>query len=154
MGNVLAHAGKQGCRVVAAFIAAAFAQEDTETARSQWRQSRPRAKARVADQRKIAKLTALTDEAETDMLAFMSFPKDRRPKIHWTNPLERLNGEIKRRTEVVGIFPDDDAITRLVGAILLEQNDEWAVDRARYMTLETVAPLSDDPFVTLPAAAA
>jgi putative transposase len=84
----------------------------------------------------------------------LSFPKDHRPKIHLTNPLERLNGEIKRRTEVVGIFPNEDAITRLVGAILLEQNDEWTVQRARYMTLETIAPLSDDPFVKLPAAAA
>ncbi|TJV69728.1 MAG: hypothetical protein E5X84_40230, partial [Mesorhizobium sp.] len=55
-----------------------------------------------------------------------------------TNPIERLNGEIKRRTEVAGIFPNDDAIVRLVGAILLEQNDEWAVQRARYMTLETI----------------
>jgi len=148
MRNVLAHAGKQGRRVVAAFIATAFAQEDAETARSQWRQ--------VADQirPKIAKLAALMDEAETDVLAFMSFPKDHRPKIHSTNPLERLNGEIKRRTEVVGIFPNEEAITRLVGAILLEQNDEWAVQRARYMTLETIAPLSDDPFVKLPAAAA
>jgi transposase-like protein len=147
MRNVLAHAGKQGRRVVAAFIATAFAQEDAETARSQWRQ--------VADQirPKIAKLAALMDEAETDVLAFMSFPKDHRPKIHSTNPLERLNGEIKRRTEVVGIFPNEEAITRLVGAILLEQNDEWAVQRARYMTLETIAPLSDDPLVTLPAAA-
>jgi transposase-like protein len=148
MRNVLAHAGKQGRRVVAAFIATAFAQEDAETARSQWRQ--------VADQirPKVAKLAALMDQAETDVLAFMSFPKDHRPKIHSTNPLERLNGEIKRRTEVVGIFPNEDAITRLVGAILLEQNDEWAVRRARYMTLETIAPLSDDPFVKLPAAAA
>jgi transposase-like protein len=148
MRNVLAHAGKQGRRVVAAFIATAFAQEDAETARSQWRQ--------VADQirPKVAKLAALMDAAETDVLAFMSFPKDHRPKIHSTNPLERLNGEIKRRTEVVGIFPNEDAITRLVGAILLEQNDEWAVQRARYMTLETIAPLSDDPFVKLPAAAA
>ena len=74
----------------------------------------------------------------------MTFPKEHRAKIHSTNPLERLNGEIKRRTEVVGIFPNEAAITRLVGAILLEQNDEWAVQRARYMTLETIAPMRDD----------
>ena len=148
MRNVLAHAGKQGRRVVAAFIATAFAQEDAETARLQWRQ--------VADQLrpKVAKLATLMDQAEADVLAFMSFPKDHRPKIHSTNPLERLNGEIKRRTDVVGIFPNEDAITRLVGAILLEQNDEWAVQRARYMTLETIAPLSEDPIFKLPAAAA
>jgi len=74
--------------------------------------------------------------------------------ISVTNPIERLNGEIKRRTDVVGIFPNEDAITRLVGAILLEQNDEWAVQRARYMTLETIAPLSKDPIFKLPAMAA
>jgi transposase-like protein len=71
-----------------------------------------------------------------------------------TNPLERLNAEIKRRTEVVGIFPNEAAITRPVGAILLEENDEWAVQRARYMTLETIASVSEDPIVTLPAVAA
>jgi transposase-like protein len=148
MRNVLAHAGKSGRRVVSAFIATAFAQEDAAMARTQWRQ--------VADQLrlKVPKLAAMMDEAETDVLAFMSFPKDHRLKIHSTNPLERLNGEIKRRTEVVGIFPNEAAITRLVGAILLEQNDEWAVQRARYMTLETIAPLSDDPIVSLPAVAA
>jgi putative transposase len=148
MRNVLAYAGKQGRRVVAAFIGTAFVQDDAEAARAQWRQ--------VADQLrpKVPKLAALMDDAETDVLAFMSFPKDHRLKIHSTNPLERLNGEIKRRTEVVGIFPNEDAITRLVGAILLAQNDEWAVQRARYMTLETIAPLSDDPLVKLPAVAA
>jgi putative transposase len=148
MRNALAYAGKSGRRVVAAFIATAFAQEDAETARVQWRQ--------VADQLrpKVPKLAALMDDAEADVLAFMSFPKDHRPKIHSTNPLERLNGEIKRRTEVVGIFPNEPAIMRLVGAILLEQNDEWAVQRARYMTLETIGSLSDDPIVKLPAVAA
>jgi putative transposase len=110
----------------------------------------------VADQLRpqLPKLAAFLDQAETDVLAFMSFPKDHRPKINSTNPLERPIGEIKRGTDVVGIFPNDEALTRLVGAILLEQNDEWAMQRARYMTLETIAPLSDDPIVLLPAVAA
>ena len=148
MRNVLAHAGKQGRRVVSAFIGTAFAQNDAALARAQWRQ--------VADQLRprVPKLAALMDHAEADVLAYMSFPLAHRPKLHSTNPIERLNGEIKRRTDVVGIFPNEDAITRLVGAILLEQNDEWAVQRARYMTLETIAPLSDDPIVSLPAVAA
>jgi transposase-like protein len=147
MRNVLAHAGRQGRRVVSAFIATAFAQNDAEKAKAQWRL--------VADQirPKVPKLATLMDEAETDVLAYMTFPAQHRAKLHSTNPLERLIGEIKRRTEVVGIFPNEEAITRLVGAILLEQNDEWAVQRARYMTLETIAPLSDDPLVSLPALA-
>jgi hypothetical protein len=138
--NVLAHAGKQGRRVVAAFIATAFAQDDAEAARTQWRQ--------VADQLRprVPKLAVMMDEAETDVLAYMTFPAAHRPKLHSTNPIERLNGEIKRRTEIVGIFPNEDAIIRLVGAILLEKNDEWAVQRARYMTLETIAPLRSAKF--------
>ena len=148
MRNVLAHAGKQGRRVVSAFIGTAFAQDDADKAKTQWRN--------VADQLrpKVPKLARLMDEAETDVLAYMNFPAAHRTKLHSTNPIERLNGEIKRRTEVVGIFPNEAAIMRLVGAILLEQNDEWAVQRARYMTLESVAPLSDDPFVKLPPVAA
>jgi len=148
MRNALAHAGRSGRRVVSAFIATAFAQDDAEAASAQWR--------RVADQLrpKVPKLATLMDEAEPDVLAYMSFPPQHRTKLHSTNPLERLNGEIKRRTEVVGIFPNEASIVRLVGAILLEQNDEWAVQRARYMTLETIAPLSDDPTVMLPVAPA
>ena len=137
MRNALAHAGRSGRRVVSAFIATAFAQNDAEAAKTQWR--------RVADQirPKVPRLATLMDEAETDVLAYMTFPPPHRAKLHSTNPLERLNGEIKRRTEVVGIFPNEAAITRLVGAILLEQNDEWAVQRARYITLESIAPISD-----------
>ena len=147
MRNTLAHAGRSGRRVVSAVIATAFAQDDAEQAKAQWR--------RVADQLrpKVPKLAALMDQAEPDVLAYMSFPPQHRTKLHSTNPLERLNGEIKRRTEVVGIFPNEAAITRLVGAILLEQNDEWAVQRARYITLESISPAGDDPIVGLPIAA-
>jgi len=145
MRNALAHAGKSGRRVVSAFIATAFAQDDADAARSQWRQ--------VADQLKpkLPKLSTLMHDAEADVLAYMTFPREHRTKLHSTNPLERINGEIKRRTEVVGIFPNEDAIVRLVGAILMETNDEWAVQRSRYMSLETIAPLSDDALVSLPA---
>ncbi|MBX6323044.1 MAG: IS256 family transposase [Rhodospirillaceae bacterium] len=148
MRNALAHAGKSGRRVVSAFIATAFAQDDAEAAKTHWR--------KVADQLRptLPTLSALMDEAETDVLAYMTFPKGHWTKIYSTNGLERLNGEVKRRTDVIGIFPNEESIFRLVGAILLEQNDEWAMQRGRYMTLETIAPLSDDPIVTLPAVAA
>ena len=145
MRNILAHAGKSGRRVVSAFIGTACAQETAEAASQQWRL--------VADQMraKLPKLATLMDDAEPDVLAYMTFPREHRAKLHSTNPIERLNGEIKRRTDVVGIFPNEAAITRLVGAILMEQSDEWAVQRARYMTLETMAPLSDNPIIMLSA---
>jgi len=91
------------------------------------------------------------DEAEHDVLAYMSFPQQHNTKLHSTNPLERLNGEIKRLTDVVGIFPNEAAIIGLVGAILLEQNDEWSVQRTRYISLETIAAMGDNEPVSLPA---
>jgi len=148
MRNALAYAGKSQRRIVSAWVGTAFAQDDAAAARKQWRQ--------VADQARprLPKLAALMDEAEADVLAYMNFPVQHRAKLHSTNPLERLNGEIKRRSDVVGIFPNEDAVVRLIGALLLEQNDEWVVQRARYMTLETIAPLGDNPLVSLPPLAA
>jgi putative transposase len=123
MRNLLAHAGRQGRGVAAAFIATAFAQDDAAAAKAQWR--------KVADQLrpKLPKLAAAMDEAEVDVLAYMDFPAAHRTKLHSTNSLERLNGEVKRRTDVVGIFPNKEAIYRLVGAILLEQNDVYGPPR-------------------------
>jgi putative transposase len=143
--TALAHAGKAQRRIVSAWIGTAYAEADAEDARRQWRT--------VADQLrpKVPKLAALMDSAEEDVLAYMSFPAAHRAKLHSTNSIERLNGEIKRRTDVVGIFPNEAAVVRLVGAILLEQSDEWATQRSRYMTLETVAAVSDTGQVRLSA---
>jgi transposase-like protein len=143
--NALAHAGKTQRRIVSAWIGTAYAQEDAAAAHTQWRT--------VADQLrpKVPKLAALMDAAEEDVLAYMHFPPAHRTKLHSTNPIERLNGEIKRRTDVVGIFPNEAAVVRLVGAILLEQSDEWATQRARYMTLETIGAASDTAPVSLSA---
>lgn len=111
---------------------------------------------KVADQLrpKAPKLAARMEEAELNVLAYMGFPTQLWVKLHSTSPLERLNCEIKRRTEVVGIVSDEAAITRLFGAILLEQNDEWAVQRSRYIALESIVPIGDDPLVSLPTLAA
>ena len=147
MRNVLVHAPAGQRRVVSALVATIFAQTTERAARDQWRT--------VADQlrERFPKIAKLMDEAEDDVLAHMSFPKEHRTKIHSTNPLERLNCEIKRRTDVGGIFPNEASIYRLVGALLLEQNDEWALQR-RYMTLETLAEVGDNSNVSLPAVAA
>lgn len=135
--NALAYAGKGQRQMVLALINTIFAQETPEAASDQWRS--------VADQlrERFPKLAEMMDDAESDVLAFMSFPKAHRTQIHSTNPLERLNAEIKRRTNVVGIFPNEPAITRLVGALLLEQNDEWQLKR-RYMQLEGLQLLTEN----------
>lgn len=135
--NALAHAGKSQRRIVSAWIGTAYAEADAEGAKRQWRM--------VADQLrpKVPKLAALMDGAEEDVLAYMAFPAAHRAKLHSTNPIERLNGEIKRRTNTVGIFPNEGAIVRLVGALLLEQSDEWATQRSRYMSLEAISAVSD-----------
>jgi putative transposase len=137
MRNALAYAGKGQRQMVLALINTVFAQETGEAASVQWRI--------VADQlrAKFPKLSAMLDDAESEVLAYMQFPKAHRVQIASTNPLERLNAEIKRRTNVVGIFPNDASIVRLVGALLLEQNDEWQLQR-RYMQLEGLQTVSDN----------
>ena len=146
--NALAHAGPKQRPAVVAMLKTIFAQETADAARTQW--------AQVADalRQRFPKLAELMDISREDVLAYTAFPREHWPQIASTNPLERLNGEIKRRADVVGIFPNDRAVVRLVGALMLEQNDEWAVAR-RYMTLESLSPMSDDPVVlSLPAVAA
>mgnify|MGYP003543073933 FL=1 len=137
MRNALAHVPKGQRQMVAALIRTVFAQEGEAEARRQWRA--------VADQlrERFPKIGSLMDNSEADVLAHLNFPKAHRLQIHSTNPLERLNAEIKRRTDVVGIFPNEAAITRLVGALLLEQNDEWQLQR-RYLQLEGLQALGDN----------
>ena len=143
MRTVQAQVGPRAKRMVSAFIATAFAQDTPESARAQWR--------RTADQLRptLPKVAMLMDTAEVEVLAYMDFPARHRTKLHSTNPLERPIREIKRRTDVVGIFPNEPAVFRLVGALLFELHDEWAVQTRRYMTLETLAHLSDHPAVSL-----
>lgn len=135
--NALAYAGKGQRQMVLALINTVFAQESAEAARAQWDV--------VAEQlrTKFPKLAVMLADAKFDVLAFMDFPKAHRTQIASTNPLERVNAEIKRRTDVVGIFPNDAAIVRLIGALLLEQNDEWSLQR-RYMQLEGLQTVTDN----------
>ena len=145
MRNLLGRVPAGQRAMVAALLRTIFAQDMREAAHEQWR--------KVADglRERFPKVAELMDGAEHDVLAHRAFPKKHWSQLAATNPLERLNGEIKRRTNVVGIFPNPGAVIRLVGAILLEQNDEWAVAR-RYMSLETIRPGSDaETMVSLPA---
>ena len=147
MRNALAHAPTKQRMAVAAMLKTIFAQETKADAETQWEV--------VADalRERQPKLGALMDASRDDVLAYMSFPREHWAQIASTNPLERVNREIKRRADVIGIFPNDDAIVRLVGALMLETNDEWAVAR-RYMSLETLARITDNPTIRLPAVAA
>lgn len=144
MRNLLGRVPPSRRAMVAAMLRTIFAQDTQEAAHEQWR--------KVADglRERFPKVAELMDGAEHDVLAHRAFPREHWPQLASTNPLERLNGEVKRRTNVVGIFPNAAAVVRLVGAILLEQNDEWAVAR-RYMTLETIRPGADTDPVSLPA---
>lgn len=137
MRNAMASVNVKQRGMVAAAIRTAFAQETEKEAHKEWRSVADRLRER------FPRVSALMDEAAYDVLAYMTFPKSHWSQIRSTNPIERLNREVKRRTNVVQIFPNEDALVRLVGALLLEQNDEWAVSR-RYMSLETMAGLSDD----------
>jgi putative transposase len=147
MRNAMAHVAAKQRPAVMAMIKTIFAQETAAEAHAQWKT--------VADalRERAPKLAERMDEAREDVLAYTAFPKEHWPQIASTNPLERLNGEVKRRVDVVGIFPNDRAVVRLVGALMLEQNDEWAVGR-RYMSLESLAPISNIPVIRLPGVAA
>ena len=139
MRNALAYVPKSQNQMVAAVIRTAFVQPTREEAVAQWRETADRLRQR------FEKLGTLMDEAEADVLAFMGFPKEHWKKIASTNPLERVNKEIKRRSNVVGIFPNDAAIMRLVGALIVEQNEEWHLTR-RYMSHESLAKvIQPDP---------
>jgi putative transposase len=130
--NALALVPKSAQQLVATTIRTVFAQPEPDQARAQWR--------RVADgfRPRFPRLAELLDDAEPDVLAYLAFPRDHWRQLWSNNPLERLNKEVKRRTDVVGIFPDEAAVLRLVGAVLAEQHDEWQAGR-RYFSAESLA---------------
>jgi putative transposase len=138
MRNALAHVGKTQRSMASAALRQAFLQPDHASARQTWRH--------VADQLRPRwpKLGALMDGSEDDVLAYMAFPAAHRTKLHSVNTLERLNKEVKRRADVVGIFPSEASIVRLIGAVLLEANDEWQLQH-RYMGVEAMGEILTPP---------
>ena len=142
MRNALAHVSAKQRPGVIAMIKTIFAQETAQELRTQWKVISDALRDRAP------RLAELMDEACDDVLAYTVYPKEHWPQIASTNPLERLNREIKRRADVVGIFPNDRAVVKLAGALMLEQNDEWAVGR-RYMSLESITAVSNDPTIRI-----
>jgi putative transposase len=144
MRSLLAYVPKSQQTVVSAAVRQVFVQPDRKAAGDAWRH--------VADQLRprFPKVAALLDDAEHDVLAYMDYPEAHRSKLHSTNPIERLNKEVKRRTNVVGIFPNEASVRRLVGAVLLEQNDDWQLQH-RYLTLETMAGMAASDEATIAA---
>jgi putative transposase len=151
MRTLLAHVPKGQNSIAAAALRQAFLQPDAEAAHQTFRH--------VADQMRDRwpKLAAFMDSSEHDVLASMGFPAQHRTKLHSTNTLERRNKEVKRRADVVGIFPGEPSIIRLIGAVLLKQNDEWQTQN-RYMQVEAMAELTPTfeatPAITFPPKAA
>lgn len=139
MRNVLSKVPKASAEMVAAAIRTVFAQPDEAHVRSQLAEV-----TRMLDTQFPVVAEMLTDATE-DLLAFCAFPQVHWRKIWSTNPLERLNGEIKRRTNVVGIFPNDASVARLVTAVIVETHDEWAVSERRYLSEESMAKLYATP---------
>jgi putative transposase len=152
MRNLLTRVPKSAQSFVATMVRTIFAQPDAETVREQHR--------RIVDQlaTRFPEAAALLDQGGPDLIAFTAFPKEHWRQLWSNNSLERLNREIRRRTDVVGIFPDRPSIIRLVGALLAEQHDEWAVVR-RYMSAESIAraltppPIEPEEVIAIEAAA-
>jgi putative transposase len=134
MRNALSLVPKAAQQMVGATIRTVFAQPDSQSAREQW--------LRVSEgfRHRFPRLSELMDEAEGDVLSFAVFPAEHWQKIWSNNPLERVNKEVKRRTNVVGIFPNEAAAIRLVGSVLSEQHDEWQVGK-RYFSAGSLAKL-------------
>ena len=149
--NLLARVPKAQQSRLAALLREAFTAPNAEKAHAAWRA--------VADAARDThpKLAEAMDEAENDVLAYMDFPAAHRAKLHSTNGLERLNKEVKRRADVVGIFPNEASIVRLVGAVLMEANDEWQLQH-RYLSIEALAEISagedNDKYTLAPPVAA
>ena len=147
MQTALAHAPARQRTAVAAILKTIFAQETKAEAEARW------TIAADALHEKPSKLGALMDASRDDVMAYMDFRREHWPQIALMNPLERVNREVKRRADVIVFFPHDETIIRLVGALMLETNDEWAVAR-RYMSFETLARITEKANIKLPTVAA